>query len=153
MQVDWSLSNPNVNAVMTRLGTRIRGIAETTRTDVARTVSDGLTNGKTLEQIADDVRDLMGGDSYRNRAMVIARTESQVSLNSASLVSYQISGVVSDVEFADNPDHADDYGASDGLTCAERNGLIVPLADAQQHIDAEHPQGSLAVMPVVTLGE
>lgn len=151
--IDWDLSNPNINRTMTQLGTRIRGIAETTREDVARVIADGLTNGQGLPEIADQVRELVGGDSYKGRAMTIARTESQVSYNTASIVSYQESGVVESAELADNIDHDEDYGASDGLTCATRNGLTVPLANVHIHIEAEHPNGSLGVLPVVTLGE
>jgi len=29
----------------------------------------------------------------------------------------------------------------------------VPTADAQKHLAAEHPLGSLAILPVVTLGD
>jgi hypothetical protein len=52
------------------------------------------------------------------------------------------------VELLDNPEHDTDPG-SDGLTCALRNGLIVPLAQVQTHIEAEHPNGTLAVAPVL----
>jgi hypothetical protein len=35
-----------MNQVATRLGQRIRGIAETTRADVSQTVADGLSAGR-----------------------------------------------------------------------------------------------------------
>ena len=56
---------------------------------------------------------------------------------------------------SNGPDHDEDYGASDGLSCAERNGLIVPLGAVDIHIAAEHPNGTLAIAPVLTtaLGE
>jgi hypothetical protein len=151
VEISWDLANPHMNQVATTLGKRIRGIAETTRTDVSQTVADGLTAGKPLSEISDDVRSLIGGDSYLNRALNIATTESQVAYNSASVASYADSGVVKEAELADNILHDTDPG-SDGLTCAERDGLSVPLSDVQQHIDGEHPRGTLAVLPVVELG-
>ena len=151
VELDFDLANPNISAVMDQLGTRIGGINETTRLDVARTVSDGLEAGRTVDEIAGDLTGLFE-ETYKGRALNIARTESQVSLNSASALGYQESGLVSEIECFDNPDHTDDYGASDGLSCADRNGLIAPLADAQKHIEAEHPSGSLAIGPVINLG-
>jgi hypothetical protein len=38
--------------------------------------------------------------------------------------------------------------SSDGQTCAQRNGLIVPLGQAQTHIEAKHSIGTLAVTSV-----
>lgn len=151
VSIDWSLANPNVQRIRDQLAKNIVGIHQTTVDDVARIVADSLDEGVTLEQLADRLTDQFE-ETYRGRAMTVARTESQVAYNTASALGYQESGVVDECELADNPDHDTDPG-SDGLTCAERNGLVVPLSDVQKHIDAEHPNGSLAVLPVVTLGE
>ena len=153
VSIEWDLSNPYVNQVMALLGGRIKGIAVTTQQDVARIVADGLTEGLGLPEIADRVRETIGGDAYKNRAMTISRTESMYAYGQASAASYAASGVVSEIELLDNPDHFEPYGASDGLTCAERDGLVVALGDAGKHLDAEHPNGSLAIIPVVSLGE
>lgn len=148
--IDWTLSNPNIARVQRQLGLRVVGISDTTRDDVARIITESLQEGVTLDELAARLTGQFE-ETYRNRAMAIARTESQFAYNTASIVSYQESGVVNEAELADNIDHDTDPG-SDGLTCAERNGLVVALADVQRHIDAEHPNGSLAVLPVVTLG-
>jgi hypothetical protein len=153
VDIVWDLANPYVNQVAALLGGRIRGIARTTQEDVARIVSDGMTEGVGLPEIADRVRATIGGDAYKGRAMTISRTESMYAYGHASAASYAASGIVSEVELLDNSEHTESYGASDGLSCAERNGLVVPLADAGRHLDAEHPNGSLAIAPVVTLGE
>jgi hypothetical protein len=86
-------------------------------------------------------------ETYAGRSSTIARTESQVAYNQASTLAYAESGVVEQAELLDNPDHDEDYGAADGLSCAERNGLIVDLADVDLHVMAEHPNGTLAVAP------
>jgi hypothetical protein len=68
-----------------------------------------------------------------------------VAMNTASTMAYQSSGVVTHALLHDNPAHTESYGASDGLSCADRNQLIVPLSLVSRHIAAEHPRGTLAV--------
>lgn len=148
VELDWSLANPNVGRTMDRLGTRIRGIAETTRADVARAVADWSATGGTLDDLAGALTGLFD-ETYRSRAMTVARTESMYAYGLASAIGYEMSGIVSDIELADNPEHTEDYGASDGLSCARRNGMVVPLADAEKHLRAEHPNGTLAILPVI----
>ncbi len=154
VEISWTLANPNVQRVAAELARRIVGIAETTRQDVAGIVGDALTEGVTLDTLKDRLTGLFT-ETYRNRSMAVARTESMVAYSRASLVAYQESGEVDEVELHDNPSHSDSYGASDGLTCAERDGLVVPIANTERHIHAEHPNGSLAISPILAtpLGE
>lgn len=151
----FDLANPNVQRLMTELGKRVVGINETTRLDVSKAVTTGLTDGLSPAQIAENLT-TMFEQTYKNRAATVARTETMVAYNSASTLGYQESGVVDRVEMVDNPEHEDDYGASDGLTCAQRHGMVVALADVDKHIEAEHPNGSLALVPILSgpgLGE
>jgi HK97 family phage portal protein len=154
VDLDWTLANPNVARVMDQLGGRIVDISEQTRQDVIRVITDGQNEGLSLSQISDNIRGMFE-ETYKSRAETIARTETQVSYNLASQVGYQESGVVENVEMVDNPDHTDDYGASDGLTCAQRDGLVVNIGQMDAHVDAEHPNGSLAFIPILStpLGE
>jgi hypothetical protein len=118
-------------------------------------VSTGLTEGLSPAQIADELTGMFE-QTYKNRAQTVARTESMYAYNQASVLGYEESGVVDRVEMVDNVDHDDDYGASDGLTCAQRDGMVVELADVDRHIEAEHPNGSLALIPLLSgpaLGE
>jgi hypothetical protein len=151
--LDWDLANPNVGSILNQLATRITGIHATTRTDVRRLIGEALDQGSPLEEIAARLRTLFR-ETYRNRAMTVARTETMVAYNQASVAGYQASERVAEARLLDNPRHTTDPG-SDGLTCAERNGLVVPLSEVGRHIDAEHPNGTLAVAPVLTtpLGE
>jgi HK97 family phage portal protein len=146
--VTWSLANPHVIQIWDQLGKRIVGISETTRLDVAKTVQIALDEGVGLRELEARLFGLFE-ETYSRRSMAIARTESQVAYNTASVFGYSETGQVDEVELWDNPDHPEDYGASDGLTCAQRDGLIVPIHQADRHINAEHPNGSLAVAPVV----
>ena len=150
----WQISNPRIAKLMQQLGLRIVAINESTRVMVQQIVTDGLLDGQTYREIAEAIAQHVE-QTYAGRAMTIARTESITSYGKASVLSYAESGVVEQVEFMDNPDHTEDYGASDGLSCAERDGLVVPLYEAEMHIEAEHPNGSLVVLPVLStpLGE
>lgn len=144
----WELANPYVQEIYGTLGQRIVGISETTRHAVAKEIYVSLDEGVTIEEVVQNLQGLFE-ETYRNRSKTIARTESQVAYNAASSYGYRESGEVDEVELFDNPDHTEDYGASDGLTCAQRDGLIVPLSAVQRHIDGEHPNGSMAVAPIV----
>lgn len=146
--VDWDLSNPNIQAVLEELAQRVTDIAEVTRADVQRVVGKAIEAGETVDQLADRLKGLFE-ETYKDRALTVARTESQVAYNSASAVGYRESGLVDYVQLLDNPGHADQYGASDGLTCAQRDGLVVRLEDVGGHVAAEHPNGSLAIAPIV----
>ena len=127
--------------------------ADITPRDVATIVNVAINEGASLHELLEWLSHRFE-ETYKGRAKTVARSESQVAYNSASVLGYGESGKISHVELLDNPDHDTEPG-SDGLTCAQRNGLIVPLGQAQVHIDAEHPNGTLAVVPVLVrpLGE
>lgn len=148
VSVEWNTGNPNVRRVMDRLGGRIVGINATTQADVSRVVTEGLANGLSTKDIAANLNGMFR-ETYRNRALTIARTESQAAYNLSAAEGYKESGVVQAAQLFDNPDHPEDYGASDGLSCAERDGLVVDLDAIPLHVAAEHPNGSLAVSPIV----
>lgn len=155
VSLDFSLANPNIQRLIDDLGTRIVGINETTRLKVSKLITDAMTEGLSPPQIADQITELFDGFS-KGRAGVVARTESQVAYNLASQMGYQESGVVSEVEMIDSETHDEDYGASDGLTCVDRNGMVVPVGNMHIHVAAEHPSGSLAFVPILSgpaLGE
>jgi hypothetical protein len=147
--LSFDLANPNLADVRQLLAQRVTGINAESRRVIASVVSDALGEGVTVDELADRLQERFASWSD-SRAETIARTESQVAFNSASVHGYRESGVVDRVMLHDNESHTEDYGASDGLSCAARNGLVVPLEQAQRHINAEHPRGTLAVSGVLT---
>jgi HK97 family phage portal protein len=154
-ELTWTTTNPRILQLLEILGRRIVGIHETTRAAVSQVLADGMLQGQTLVELAAAVRTYVD-ETYKNRGLTIARTESQVAYNRSSALAYAESGEVQDVELSDNPDHTEWYaGAVDGLTCAERHGLITPLNMVDLHTEAEHPNGSLIVVPILStpLGE
>jgi HK97 family phage portal protein len=150
--LDWDLANPNIRRVLNELGQRIDDIGGYTRQRVAEIVTDGLAEGKTVDDIADR---LSGFFLTRSRAETIARTESAIAYNRASVLGYQESGVVSAVELADNRDHDADPAPPTNTTCAERDGLLVGLDEVGDYIESMHPNCVMATIPVLAtpLGE
>jgi HK97 family phage portal protein len=142
----WTVNNPRLAQFVDRLAERVVGINATTKADISRIVTEALLDGVSMPELSGRLTGLFE-ETYAGRSSTIARTESQVAYNQASTLAYAESGVVEQAELLDNPDHDDDYGAADGLSCAERNGLIVDLADVDLHVMSEHPNGTLAVAP------
>lgn len=144
----WSVNNPRILGLLDILGLRIVGINETTRLQVVDVIADATQEGLGIDQIAEQLTGLFE-ETYTGRARTIARTETQHAYNLSSALAYAESGEVDDVELHDSSIHCEDYGASDGLSCCDRNGLVVPLGNVSLHVNAEHPNGSLAIMPML----
>lgn len=151
--LDWDLANPWVSDVLEEVAPRVQAITETTRNDIRKVIDDALAEGTNITDLTAKLEGLYD-ETYKGRSETIARTESMNAYNFASIRGYEESGVVAEVELLDNPLHDSDPG-SDGLTCAQRNGLVVSLLQSRIHLEAEHPNGSIAVAPVlaVPLGE
>jgi HK97 family phage portal protein len=153
VSISWDLSNPNIQRVLHGLGRRIVAISEETRVRITTIIGDALKEGTSIPDLTKRLTTAFE-DMSNVRAEVIARTETQVAYNRSSALSYQETGEVDEVELHDNSEHTTDPG-SDGLTCAERDGMIVATGQAGRHIDAEHPNGTLAISPILrtALGE
>jgi hypothetical protein len=146
--VDWNLSNPQLQDLFDVLGHKITRINAETRQAIETVVRESLIEGTTIDDLAQNLRDLFN-ETYANRHATVARTESQIAYNLASQKAYQVSGVVEEVMMHDGAD-CEAKAGSDGLTCPERDGMIVPVNSMGRHIDGEHPNGTLAFSPVVT---
>lgn len=147
--LSFDLANPHLSQTERLLATRVTEITDATKADIAQIVTASHTEGVTIDELRNRLIGLYD-ETYANRSLTIARTESMSAFGYASAAGYRESGVVDRIQCFDNPTHGESYGASDGLTCAERNGLIDSLDSAERHIDAEHPNGSLAIAGVLT---
>lgn len=144
--IEWEAGNLYIQDLLEELGKRIVGIHETTRRDVESIIVDGLAEGVSIPDLAERLQGLFE-ETYKNRATTVARTESQFAANTAAGAAYDAAGIQRAVIF-DNPAHDTDPG-TDGLTCAGRNGLVVPVQQIVRHANAEHPNGTMAVGPIV----
>lgn len=117
------------------LGTRIKGINETTRQAVSDAIKAGVEAGDGAAQLGSRIQSAAAFDEYR--AELIGRTESARVLNDSQIESYREFGVerVRAIDGDDDPE------------CAARNGQEYDLADALS-ID-DHPNGTLDWVPIV----
>lgn len=155
VEIDWSLSNQYLRQIADLLGYRITDINETTRQQIEALITEALLAGTTIHELGDKITGLFD-QTYASRHLTIARTESMIAYGQASTVAFQASGVVSQVQVADNRSHTESYpNAADGLTCAQRDGLVVALDRGMFHVRSDHPNGSACLLPVLTtpLGE
>lgn len=116
-------------------GERIVGINETTRDAVAQLIAQGFDDGLSPAEVADLIES--GTPFDEARAELIARTESALAYNEAALGSYGEFGVTQ-VEAIDGDEDPQ---------CADRNGQIFDIAEAQSITD--HPNGTLDWAPVL----
>lgn len=127
--------NAVLQRLLARLGTRISGINETTRQQVAEAIKAGVEAGDGAAALGDRIEALTDFDEYR--AELIARTESARVLNEAQLESFREFGVnrVRAIDGDEDPE------------CAARDGQEFDLDDALDI--ADHPNGTLDWVPVV----
>jgi hypothetical protein len=141
VDVDWSQSNPYVRDVLDRLGTRIRGVADTTRDDVRRLVEQGNERGDSVRQIADFIRE-RAPEISKSRSQLIARTESSTGANLGAVIAYRAAGI----------DRVKVLDGDGDPECAAADGQIWTLEEADANPIA-HPGCVRAFAPVVEEGQ
>ena len=118
----------------------IRGIDDTTRDSVISQLTEGVQAGDTMPQLAQRVSSVFA-TAIDSRAEKIARTETIQAYGFASLASYADAGI----------EKAQMYDGSGDPECAAVDGQIVSIAEAEQLMASEHPNGTRGVAPVVNL--
>ncbi len=146
VSIDWTGRLPYLSSVRNVIGERVGMVTEETRKQLETIVTDVWQSGGSSKDVAEAIDGLFE-QTYKNRHITIARTESQVAVNTAAGLSYAEAGV-EEVRIYDNP-NCDHTRGSDGLTCKERNQMVVPVTDMQKHIAGEHPRGSISFSPIV----
>ena len=153
--LDWSEKLPVIQRILDTAPARAQMIHRTTSKAIGRGVTIALERGYSIEQLARGVpNDNFPGlrsilTETDNRARLIARTEIMRTQNQSSIGYYQTQGfvyVLADDVDGDPDDTYIDPGDPYGRTCAERNGQVYQLEDAQ-NID-DHPNGTLNWMPM-----
>ena len=132
--------------LMTVGGQRIKGINEVTLQNITIELAEGTRRGYSIPQLIDGVPD----EGYRGianltqfsdiRAETIARTETMLSYNRATVTGYGEFGVT----------HLLAYDGDEDLECAARDGQEFTIEEAAA-ID-DHPNGTLVWSPVVDKG-
>lgn len=124
-----------VERALTRGAARVTRIDQFTREGLRRLIGEAVKRGLSPAEAGELVRSWSGFDQYR--AERIARTELMFAYNAAALDSYGSMGVTQ-VQAIDGDDDEE---------CAERNGQVFSLADAEAIED--HPNGTLDWAPVL----
>lgn len=129
------VGNNVLQRLLKSLGTRIKGINETTRQAVSDAIKEGVEAGDGAAELGDRIESVTAFDEYRSE--LIGRTESARVLNDSQIESYREYGVEKVVAIDGDDDEE----------CAARDGQEFDLEDALAIED--HPNGTLDWAPVV----
>ena len=149
--ISFDLANPHLDQVRGHFRQEITGIVESSREQIQEIATRGAIEGKSVDQIADDLRETFTRWGT-GRARTVARTASAYAYNSASVIGYRETGLVDRAQLFDNAEHATDPQPPTNTTCADRDGMIVPLDATDAYIASMHPNCIMAVAGVL-IGE
>lgn len=135
--VSFSQTNPLVKKTIGGLGKQIRGVSDTVRDRAVGIVAKGLDAGHSVQEIAKQLREI-GLDDTKNRAKLIARTETATAYNKGAVLAYR-QAEISRVKVLD--------GDGDEI-CAEVDGTEQTLDWAEEN-PIGHPGCVRAFVPVV----
>lgn len=145
LDLAFDVDNPFVQQVLSSLALLANGIAETTRDDIQLLVGQQAENGWSVEELAEAIR-AKGLIASKERAEMIAVTESARAYSLGSKAAYAASGVVAGMEWLTTDDE---------MTCpicAPLNGTRAPLDGAFDGGITEppaHPRCRCAITPVL----
>ena len=94
----FDLDNPLVQEVLDELAQQVTRIAETTRAEIQALVGRQADEGWSLARLADEI-EALGAEISQQRAYMIAATETADAYTRGSLLAYEQSGVVVEVEW------------------------------------------------------
>lgn len=91
-RVNLNLSNPFIKAAISRLGSKIVSVTETTKNEIQRLIKKAVDDGQTITELQDAIQGKF--DQFQGyRARMIARTESRAAWDAGAQVAYQDIGV------------------------------------------------------------
>jgi SPP1 gp7 family putative phage head morphogenesis protein len=117
-------------------GRQIKTVPATLLKSVRTAIADGIRDGLSPRDLGKLIEERIGNNEYY--AERIARTESMRILNQAQMESYRESGITQVIA----------VDGDDDDECAERNGRMYTLAEAEAENLLEHPNGTLSWDPV-----
>jgi hypothetical protein len=147
--ISFDLANPNLANVRGHFQQEITWLVDESRSQIQAITNKALTNGASTDDLRTTLQETFTQWS-NNRATTIARTSSAYAYNSASVIGYRESGVVDRSQLFDNSTHDTDPQAPTFTTCADRDGMIVPLDEVDRYIASMHPNCIMAVAGVLT---
>lgn len=103
LELAFDVENEDVQRVLAELALLVRNVAETTKEQIRDLVSQQASEGWSIPELADRIEQLGEIESAR-RGRVIARTETASAYTKGSLLAYQESGVVAEIEWLLSPE-------------------------------------------------
>lgn len=114
-----------------------QSLTDTAKEEVKEIIKDGLINGKSSGQIAQEISSYYD-TSEAWKAARVARTETQAALNHGASEAYRQSNVVESKEWVANPQRCED--------CSDRDGKVFPLDNEDIPL---HPNCKCCWAPIV----
>jgi HK97 family phage portal protein len=149
VNIAWDVKNEEVQAVLGNLAELIVRITETTRTAIQGMIGEAIDEGWSLDRLAKALVE-RGAITSRERAKLIAVTETASAYSMGSLLAYTLSGVVESVEWVAT---LDKETCSD---CRALDGEARPLAEAAFSDGTahppHHPRCRCALAPIIKKG-
>ncbi|MCP4178045.1 MAG: hypothetical protein GY756_09780 [bacterium] len=88
VSVNASLINPDVVLAINQLGQRVVSVNSATKKMLRQTIENSITEGTTISQLAEDIRQLGIDEYYKNRALTIARSETRLGYSEGTKISF-----------------------------------------------------------------
>lgn len=121
--------------------TELDGITAAMSSDITRTISDGVMNGKGIDDISSDIEEAVDGIG-RDRARLLARTETMTAFNSAAKQQYDRVGVTEVEWYTSHLENVCD-------DCDELDGQRFPIDEAPPC--PFHPNCPCILLPVIDI--
>lgn len=141
----FDLENPRIQDLLDQLATQVRQVTDTTREQIRQLVGAQAEEGWSVEELARWIRTL-GEDWSRQRALLIAATETATAYSLGALAAYADSGVVGETEWLTAPTDACPICAP---LNGERAALGDPFAGGVSYPPA-HPGCRCALVPILS---
>jgi hypothetical protein len=145
---DFRVDDATTRRILQTAATRVVRIDETTRQAIASSLQEGQARGYSNWQLAygvpaDNFPGINGlfRETWKNRALTVARTELQVAQRDSAIERYLATGLVDRVQIID--------GCLWDQPCCDRNDTIVPIEQAPTLL---HPNCTLVLVPVMRQG-
>lgn len=129
-------------------------ITDFTRESLRGTVSEAMAEGWSNDKIAEAITESYGFSE--ERAMMIARTETQMAANAGAVAGYRASGVVERKQWVTAGDDRVEEECLDNAAAGPDNDGVLPLdAEYPSGDDAPpaHPNCRCTIIPVVTFDD
>lgn len=139
----FTLDNPFVQDTLNDLALLVRRVSDATKDEIRALVGKQASEGWSVDELAQAILD-RGVVASKERAILIARTETATAYSKGSILAYKESGVVSGVEWLLGPEPCPECQPLGGKVV----GLDKAFADGVSHPPL-HPACTCAVSPVL----